>query len=182
MHFCSNMYNDRKVDIPYSLYESVQGKYFEAYSSDLIYGNGTSAWASLVNPINSGVNFYLGLFAINDLLKPPIDVEIWFNAQLPGNEVNSTNITPGDTALYPSPVPAVKLLSASKVKGSPVGGVNAFSRKSMPGQSLTVLEDGKFIFPPGGSFTIFLTNTSNVETPGIVRVNFGWWEESVRYY
>jgi len=182
MYFYNGMHTDRIIDIPYPLYESAQGKYFEAYATDLTYGNGTSAWASLVNPVNSGVNFYVSLFAVNDLLKPPIDVQMWFNAQLPGKAVNSPYVSPGNTALYQLPMPEVKLLSASSVNGSPIGGVNAFSRKSMPGQSLTVNEDGKFIFPPGGSFTIFLTNTSEVETPGIVRVNFGWWEEHINCY
>lgn len=182
MYVYNGIHTNRVVDIPYPLYKSVQGKYFEGYAPDLTYGNGTSAWASLVNPANSGVNFYVSLFAVNDLVKPPIDVQIWFNARLPGNVASSAYVSPGDTALCQPSMPKVKLLSASNVKGSPVGGVNAFSRRSIPGQLLSVDEDGKFIFPPGGSFTIFLTNTSGVETPGIVRANFGWWEENVNCY
>jgi len=41
-------------------------------------------------------------------------------------------------------------------------------------------EVGKFIFPPGGSFIIFL---SNPETPNELaqgRVAFGWWEEKIK--
>lgn len=182
MYFYNNMHTYRMTNIPYPLYESLQGKYFEAYAPDLSYGNGTSAWASLVNPVNSGVNFYVSSYAVNDLLKPPIDVQIWFNAQLSENGVESTYVSPGNMTLYPPPIPKVKVLSASDVKGHLIGGVNAFSRKSIPGQSLTVDEDGKFIFPPGGSFTIFLTNTQEVETPGIVKVNFGWWEENINCY
>ncbi|MCB2313685.1 hypothetical protein LGL55_21560 [Clostridium tagluense] len=59
MYLYNSMYNDRMIDIPYPLYESAQGKYFEAYAPDLTYGNGTSAWASyeyvfLVVLINGG--------------------------------------------------------------------------------------------------------------------------------
>lgn len=40
-------------------------------------------------------------------------------------------------------------------------------------------EQGKFIFPPGGSFLIFL---SNPEVPDVLasgRIAFGWWEEPI---
>ncbi|WP_442870618.1 DUF6143 family protein [Clostridium sp. Cult1] len=40
-------------------------------------------------------------------------------------------------------------------------------------------EQGKFIFPPGGSFLIFLYNPENPELTTRGRIAFGCWEESI---
>lgn len=168
--------------MPNSLYQSLQGKYFVGYADNLTYGNGTSAWAALINPNNSNVNLHVNVYTITDFMEPPIDVQVWFNAQLPGNPISTKHITSSNTAIYPLPRPNVKLMSASNVTGLPQGGVIASSRRSIPGQTIAEESDGIYIFPPGGSFTIFLTNISGVETPGMVRVAFGWWEEYICNY
>ncbi|MDP4146125.1 MAG: DUF6143 family protein [Bacillota bacterium] len=173
----------RVATMPNSLYQSLQGKYFVGYADNLTFGNGTSAWAGLINPKNSNVNLHVNVYTITDFAEPPIDVQVWFNAALPGNPVGTKHVTPANTAIYPLPAPNVRLLSASNVTGLPQGGVNAASRRSIPGQTIAEESNGIYIFPPGGSFTIFLTNVSGVETPGIVRVAFGWWEEHIyKYY
>lgn len=183
--FCSNgnyPYMPPPVaTMPNALYQSLQGKYFVGYADNITYGNGTSAWAALINPRNSNVNLHVNVYTITDFMEPPIDVQLWFNAQLPGNPVSTKHITPSNTAIYPQPMPNVKLLSASNVTGSPQGGINITSRRSIPGQTIAEESNGIYIFPPGGSFTIFLTNVPGIETPGIVRVAFGWWEEP-NYY
>lgn len=161
------------------LYKSRQGNGFVGYSGNLKYGNGTSAWCALANPIESGVVFHVSLFAVTDFTAPPIDVQIWFNSQLPGQPVNSKLVAPNNTGIYPPLNPRVELRSASNAIGFPKGGVNAFARRSIPGETISVDEDGKFIFPPGGVFAIFLTNTLGVSTPGTVRVAFQWWEERI---
>ena len=40
-------------------------------------------------------------------------------------------------------------------------------------------EEGKFIFPPGGSFLIFLSNPETPTSSASGRVAFGWWEEPI---
>lgn len=52
----------------------------------------------------------------------------------------------------------------------------AFRRIVPPQSTLTSDEDGKFIFPPGGSFIIFLISPNNeiIES----EVAFGWFEKN----
>jgi len=171
----------RVATMPNSLYQSLQGKYFVGYADNLTYGNGTSTLAALINPISSNVNLHVNVYTITDLMEPPIEVQVWFNAQLPGNPVSTKHITSSNTAIYPLPRPNVKLLSSSNVTGLPQGGINVTSRRSIPGQTISEESNGIYIFPPGGSFTIFLANAPRVETPGISRVAFGWWEEHIYY-
>lgn len=168
------------ASMPNALYQSIQGKYFLGYADNITYGKGTNAWAALVNPVDSGVVFYVNVYTITDFSPPPIDVQIWFNSQLPGQPVDSRLVTPANTALYPLPRPKVRLQSASNIIGTPIGGINANARRSIPGQTVAVDIDGIFIFPPGGVFAIFLTNTPGENTPGTVRVAFGWWEEVIK--
>jgi len=51
----------KNVDVPIELYESARGKYFIGYADKLSFGSGTSAWARLYNPLNSGVNLYVNV-------------------------------------------------------------------------------------------------------------------------
>lgn len=44
-----------------------------------------------------------------------------------------------------------------------------------------IYEQGKFIFPPGGSFLIFLSNPEMPQLEASGRVAFGWWEEPICY-
>lgn len=52
-----NMYESllKTVSIPIELYESILGQYFIGYADNLVFGQNTSAWARLYNPVNSGV-------------------------------------------------------------------------------------------------------------------------------
>ncbi len=82
-------------------------------------------------------------------------------------------------AFCPLPQSKIKLQYAINVTGEPTGGVKAFVRRGQPETTLVDDEQGKFIFPPGGSFLIFLSNpeTPDVEASG--RVAFGWWQEPI---
>ncbi len=166
------------VNIPNPLAKSFQGKYFVGYADDLAFGNGTSAWAGLFNPINSGVYLFVNVWTITELLgQAPIRAQIWFNSKPPGNPLSSELVTPSNTALCPPPEPSVRLLQASNVTGSPSGGIKAFVRRATPESTLVFEEDGKYIFPPGGNLTVFLSNPEQPEVPVAGRIAFGWWEE-----
>lgn len=165
-----------------SLYHSIQGQYFVGYADNMFFEADKNAWAALVNPKNSGVNLFVNVWTVTDLFEPPIRMQIWINSILPGDPFQSRLITPSNTAINPLPVPRVRLFQASNVVGDPEGGVKAFVRRTLPGETVVAEEDGKFIIPPGGNFAVFLSNPYGVNKPASVRVAYGWWEEKVCDY
>lgn len=168
----------KRISIPYPLAKSFEGKYYVGYSDELSLGEGTSAWAGLFNPIDSGVYMFVHVWTITELLNAsPLRAQIWFNARLPGIPMTETLVTPSNLALRPPPKPKVKLLKASNVIGTPVGGIKAFVRRTEPGTTQVFEEDGKYIFAPGGNLTVFISNPETPEEIASARVAFGWHEE-----
>lgn len=163
--------------MPNSQYHSLKGEYFVGYADNMFFDKDKNAWAALVNPKNSGVNLFVNVWTVTDLFEPPIRMQIWFNAGLPGYPSQSNLVTPANTALMPLPVPKVQLLQVSNVDGDPVGGIKGFVRRTVPGETVVSEEEGKFIIPPGGNFAIFLSNTEGGDQTANVRVAYGWWEE-----
>ena len=186
---CDNNYKDsitlpnpitQVASMPYSLYLSLQGKYFIGYADELEFGNGKSAWAGLVNPTHSGVNLHVYVWTVTDIGTSPIRAQFWFNSTPPGYPVKSQLVTPTNTALCPLPRPKVKLLQANNVIGEPNGGIKAFVRRALPETTLVEEEAGKLIFPPGGSFIVFLSNPETPNKSAQGRVALGWWEEEIK--
>lgn len=167
------------VSIPINLAKSLEGKYYVGYADNLNFGMGTSAWARLYNPINSGVNLHVTVWTVSDVSESPFRAQIWFNTTPPGTPLDSPLVTPANLAFYPPPIPNVKLQYASNVTGDPVGGIKAFARRGQPETTLVDDEQGKFIFPPSGSFLIFLSNPETPELAASGKVGFGWWEEPI---
>lgn len=168
---------DYAVSVPINLAKSLEGKYFVGYADNLSFGAGTSAWARLYNPPNSGVNLHVTVWTVSDISEAPFRAQIWFNAEAPGTPQDSTLVTPANTALCPLPRPRIKLQSSSNVVGDPRGGVKAFVRRGQPETTLVDDEEGKFIFPPYGSFLIFLSTPEAPTVTASGRIAFGWWEE-----
>lgn len=167
------------VDVPINLAKSMEGKYFVGYADNLTFGRGTSAWARLYNPCNSGVNLHVAVWTVSDVTESTFRAQFWFNTNPPGNPQTSPLVTTSNFSICPQPYPKVLLQYASNVIGEPIGGVKAFARRGQAETTLVEDEQGKFIFPPGGSFLIFL---SNPESPGVAaagRVAYGWWEEPI---
>lgn len=167
------------VCVPINLAKSLEGKYFVGYADNLGFGNGTGAWARLYNPTDSGVNLHVTVWTVTDISESAFRAQIWFNSNPPGIAQKSTLVTPANLAFCPLPCPKIKLQYATNVQGEPSGGIKAFVRRGQPETTVVDDEQGKFIFPPGGSFLIFI---SNPETPDLIasgRVAFGWWEEPI---
>lgn len=187
MENCNNFKNSillpnpitQVASMPYSLYLSLQGKYFLGSTNELSFGNERSAWAGLFNPTNSGVNLHVYFWQVSNTGPSPIRAQIWFNSCPPGRPVKVTTVTPGNTALCPPPKPKVKLLQASNVIGEPKDGHKAFVRRAQSEVTIGDEEFGKFIFPPGGSFVIFLSNPETPTEPAKATVNYAWWEEKI---
>ncbi len=177
---CQSNYN-KNVNIPIELYESIRGEYFIGYADNLSLGNGTSAWARLYNPRGSGVNLHVNVWTVTDISESPFRAQFWFNSTTLGKSSESALVTPSNTAIRPIPRPRVKLELASNVTGEPTGGVKAFVRRGEPGTTLVETENGKLIFPPGGSFLVFLSITENPKIAASGRIAFGWWEEKTSY-
>ena len=172
---------NKTVNIPIELYESIKGDYFIGYADNLSLNNGTSAWARLYNPQYSGVNLHVNVWTVTDISESPFRAQFWFNSTPPSKFSESTLVTPSNTAFRPIPEPKVKLQLASNVTDEPIGGVKAFVRRGEPGTTLVETENGKLIFPPGGSFLVFLSLTENTRTSASGRIAFGWWEERISY-
>ena len=177
---CQTNYK-KTVNIPIELYESLRGEYFIGYADNLSLENGTSAWARLYNPRESGVNLHVNVWTVTDISESPFRAQFWFNPTPPGIPTESSLVTPSNTAFRPVPKPKVKLQLASNVSGEPVGGVKAFVRRGEPGTTLVETENGKLIFPPGGSFLVYITIMENPSIAASGRIAFGWWEESIAY-
>ena len=167
------------VSVPINLAKSLEGKYFVGYADNLVFGKGTSAWARLYNPTNSGVNLHVTVWTVTDISESSFRAQIWFNTNPPGVPQDSMLVTPSNLALCPLPYPKVKLQYAISVEGDPTGGIKAFVRRGQPESTLVDDEQGKFIFPPGGSFLIFLSNPESPNSSASGRVAFGWWEEPI---
>ncbi|MBZ9606657.1 DUF6143 family protein [Clostridium estertheticum] len=145
----------------------------------LVFGKGTSAWARLYNPINSGVILHVNVWTVTDVAESAFRAQFWFNATPPESDVKYALVTPTNLSVKPQPRAKVKLEYASNVIGEPTGGIKAFVRRAQPETTLVESENGKIIIGEGGNFLIFL---SNPETPGVLtegRIAFGWWEESI---
>lgn len=168
-----------EVAVPINLAKSLEGKYFIGYADNLTFGHGTSAWAGLYNPCKSGVNLFVAVWTVSDVVETPFRAQFYFNATPPGTPNTSTEVTPSNTALCPPPKPKVKLQYASNVTGEPKGGIKAFVRRAQPETTLVEEEQGKLIFPPGGSFLIVLSNPESPEIDASGRVALGWWEEPI---
>jgi hypothetical protein len=168
------------ADMPYPLYLSLQGKYFVGYADEMVFGNGTIAWAGLVNPVNSGVNLHVYVWTVTNIGQLPLQAEVWFNTDPPGRPVRSELVTPANTAIRPLPRPKVKLLEASNVTGEPEGGIKMFERSVDPEITIASEENGALIFPPGGSLIITLSYPEAIDELGLGRVAFGWSEEDIK--
>lgn len=173
----------QSVSIPIELYESLKGEYFIGHSGEMTFRTGTSAWARLYNPDNSGVNLHVNVWTVTDISEGRFRVQFWFNAKPPmplgETSVVSKSITPTNLAIQPLPQPKVKLEYASNVVGEPVEGVKVYVRRGTPGTTMVEVENGKLILPPGGSFLAFISLDENIRTVAGGRVAFGWWEDKI---
>lgn len=170
----------KEVNVPIELYESMKGRYFIGYADNLEFKSNTSAWARLYNPCNSNVNLHVNVWTVTDISSAPFRAQFWFNAIPPESSViNYAPITPSNTAIFPAPKPKIKLQFASNVSGDPTDGIKAFVRRGVPESTLVETENGKLIFPPGGSFLVMLSTPESPENSGFGRIAFGWWEEKI---
>lgn len=168
------------ADMPYALYQSLLGKYFVGFAADVQFSNGKYGWAGLVNPAHSCVNLHVYVWTVTNFGIYPLSAEIWFNAKTPGGAVTSDYITPANTAISPLPQPKVKIWQANNVNGDLPFGNSIFTRKVPSEVTIVGEENGGFIFPPGGSFSVLLSDADASSKAGIANVAFGWYEEGIR--
>ncbi len=175
----NRLYLPQTVSVPMSLYKSKQGEYFDGYAGKLLFtGPDMSAWAGLFNPPDSRVNLFISSWAATSLYSN-FRIQVWFNPVLPGSPDLSDRVSTTNFTLNPQPKPKVQLLYASNVKGKPEGGMEAFSFRGGPQNTIYVQENGKFIFPPGGSFALVLAHKEEPDARAEGRIAFGWYEEPV---
>ncbi|MCM0650724.1 DUF6143 family protein [Clostridium swellfunianum] len=166
------------VNIPITLFESLKGKYFVGQSEALWVGNGSNAWAGLFNPCNSGTNLFANVITISNFSDEYLTAEIWLNARLSEKGIVSQKVSPSNTALEPLPDNKVNIRYVQSTEDTPRGGVNIYDRIVPPNGTLVSEEDGKFIVPPCGNYTIYIKSSS--VKPSKVIVALGWWEEKLK--
>lgn len=169
----------KAVNIPIELYESETGAYFIGYADGLTFTADTSIYARLYNPHDSGVILYVNVWTVTDLSVSPFRAQFWFNADPPGTPQPFDGVTTTNLAIRPTPEPRVIMQTGSNVSGSPSGGIRAFSRRGEAGATMVETENGKLIFPPGGSFLVFVTPTQAFTGEASGRIAFGWWEKAI---
>ena len=167
------------VSIPISLSKSMQRKYFVGQTETLLVGNGSIAWAGLVNPDDSGVNLYTNVFTISNFSDDYLTAEIWLNANLPGKASISHKISATNTSVKSLSKNQVDILFVESTTMVPDNGVNVYERIVQPNTTLVGEEDGKFIESSGGNYVVVIKSlSSNLDK---VIVAFGWWEKSIFY-
>lgn len=162
------------VNIPNTLYKSMQGKYFIGQSQTLLAGNGSNTWAALINPYDSHRNLFFNVFTVSNFSSDILTAELWLNTNPPDNPATSVSVSPADTTIKPKPENKARLRYVQATEGFPSGGVNIFDRIVPPKSTLASEEDGKIIVPPGGNVLLFIKAPSKEITNSIVA--FGWWE------
>ena len=168
------------VNIPVSLFESMEGKYFVGQTKTLIVGNGLNGWAGLLNPFNSKVNLYTNVFTISNFSDSDyLTAEIWLNTNNPEKWSISNKVSPTNTALNPLPKNKVDIGFVKSTSELPESGVNVYERIVPPNTTLVGEEDGKFIEAPGGNYVLIIKSSSSNATKVIVA--FGWWEKPICY-
>jgi hypothetical protein len=162
------------INITDPAFQSIQGNYFMGQTSMLVLGDCMHAYGGLVNPPDSQVNLSIDNFTVSNYSTHPLVAQIWFNACVQCPFVLSHKVSAANTARQPVPKPRVQLQIAESVAIRPTGGVNPLNEIIPPRSTLKDHQEGKIIFPPGGSFLIFLV------PPGAcmvrARVAFSWWE------
>lgn len=174
----SNGYKSRyklgkSANIPIELYKSMRGEYFIGYADNLRFGKELPAWAKLCNPYGSEISLYVNAWTVSRAENINITAELWLNTVPPGIPIISRSVTPANTSLIPAPLPKVVLQFSSFAEGKPENGIKISEYRGVSGR---ISENGKLIFPPGGSFCIILRlqDTDKTATAGIC---FEWWEE-----
>ena len=168
------------VNIPISLFESIEGKYFVGQTNQLLVSNELNGWASLINPCNSKTNLYANVFTISNYsASDSLIAEIWLNTNSQEKWSISNKVSPTNTALNPLPKNKVDIGFVKSTSELPESGVNVYKRIVPPNTTLVGEEDGKFIEAPGGNYVIIIKSSSS--NPIKVIVAFGWWEKRVCY-
>lgn len=162
------------ISIPVPLIKSIEGRYFVGQTDALNAGNGMIAWAGLVNPHDSGVNLYGNVFTISNFSDEYLTAGIWLNTNFPEESEISHKVSPANTVLEPLPQNKVDIRFAESTTEMPKDGVNVYERIVPPNTTLVGEEDGKFIEPPDGNYTLVI-KASSEDTIKVI-VAFGWWE------
>ncbi|MCD2347991.1 DUF6143 family protein [Clostridium guangxiense] len=163
------------VDIPISLFKSMQGRYFVGQTETLKVGNGMNAWAGLVNPRDSNVNLYANVFTISNFSDEYLTAQVWLNITFPETSKISSKISSTNTALRPLPRNEVDIRYIESTTEVPKDGVNVYDRIVPPKTTLVSEEDGKFIEAPDGDYVIIIKSSSSNFNKVIVA--FGFWEK-----
>lgn len=163
------------VNVPISLSKSLQGKYFVGQSEVLWVEKGVNAWAGLFNPHCSGVELFANVITISNFSDQNLTAEIWLNADISEKGKKAHKVSSSNVALDPIPDNKVNIRYMKCTEEFPEGGVNIYDRIIPPNGTLVSEEDGKFIIPSSGNYTIFIKSLNR--EPSKVIVAFGWWEE-----
>lgn len=172
---CKNTNLQDVVSVSVPLYESIQGNYFVGQTCPLMVSDGSYAWAGLVNPHQSCNELFVNVFTVSNFSDDYLTVEIWLNVDFPNKACVSHKVSPTNTTINPLPENNIDIKFIDSTTKLPEEGVNVYERIVPPKVTLVSEEDGKFIIPPCGNYTLIIKSSStNLDK---VIVAFGWWEK-----
>jgi hypothetical protein len=164
------------VDVTSPALNSKLGRYFIGQTELLNFGNGSSAWGGIVNPMGSGVDLYFDIFTITNFSAQTVYGEIWLGAAPPRRAKPSSTVTPSNQAFFPPPKPKAVMLDADNLAEPLSKGVNIFGRIVPPNSTLVSdSHKGSMIIPPGSTFSILLQTQDRQYVQGTIVLT--WWEE-----
>jgi hypothetical protein len=176
-----NKLPDTVVDITSPGINAMLGRYFIGQSGELYFGNGSTAWSGIVNPLHSNVSLFFDIFTITNYSDVNYTAEIWLNAKAPIGARTSSTVTPSNQAAWPPPKPIAVMKYTDDMKNLLIGGINIFDRIVTPNSTLVSdSHKGSIIIGPGGSFSVLLKSTGQSKITGTVVLT--WWEESFHSY
>ncbi len=152
----------------------MQGKYFVGQTENLLVGKGSYGWAGLFNPRNSGVDLFANVITFSNFSDQYLTAQIWLNAKFSDEGTISEKVSPANIAIEPKPINKVDIRYVQSTDNLPMCGVNIFDRIVPPNSTLVSEEDGKFIVPSGGNYSV-LIKSSCPELSKVI-VALGWWE------
>jgi hypothetical protein len=169
----SNFQDVLSLSVPF--FESLRGRYFVGQTSPLAVNNNLNAWIGLVNNRKPYSNIFVNVYTITNSSDEQLTAEIWLNTDFPQFASTTNKTSPANTTISPLPKPVGEIRFLDFTNDYPTRGTNIYERIVPPHETLVIEEDGKFIIPPLGNFTIILRSESFNFSRAIVA--FGWWEK-----
>ncbi|KZE51730.1 hypothetical protein AV540_12755 [Brevibacillus parabrevis] len=165
---------NRSIPAPYTMPISDPCKHFLGQSEKIVAQDGEHGFASLVNPLRSGVLLYVNQWLITNPQACPLEAHIWFGkAAGIGKAKASAQVTSGYIQLAACPTAQGQIMYGSDQAPGHPDGVFASIRIVPPMATAGEQPNGQWIIGQGMALTIRVPDTG--QQPAFY-VYMNWWE------